>query len=180
MNGNWYPWDGEHNGGAAGPEKYKRAWQYIYNVKQALNADNVKLVWCVNNTSQPAASWNTLSAYYPGDQYVDWIAMDGYNWGYDGWQSFDAVFGDVYQTLASLSQKPLMIGEFAAAEQGGDKAAWITDAFARVKNDCPRIKLFCWFNIDKERDWRVESSDASKAAFRNALQDDYFSDELSF
>jgi beta-mannanase len=174
MNGNWYPWDGVHND----PEKYKRAWIYICNIKKELKADNVSLVWCPNNTNQPDASWNTVAAYYPGDDYVDWVGMDGYNWGYEKWQSFDAVFSSVYNTLTSLTSKPLMIGEFAAAEQGGSKADWITDAFARIKSNYPRIKLFCWFNIKKERDWRVNSSSSSEAAFKSVLQDSYFSSKI--
>ena len=32
--------------------------------------------------------------YYPGDEYVDWTGVDGYNWGVrnGGWQSFEQVF----------------------------------------------------------------------------------------
>ena len=179
MNGNWYPWDGEHNGGVGGgPDKYKKAWLYIYNVRQAVGADNVYLVWCPNNTNQPGDAWNTIAAYYPGDQYVDWVGMDGYNWGYTSWQSFDAVFGSLYQTLTFLTQKPLMIGEFSAAEQGGNKSAWITDALLKISSTYGRVKIFCWFNINKERDWRTCSSPSAEAAFRNSLQNSYFLDRI--
>src|SRR3989338_3279328 len=176
MNGNWYPWDGLHNG--QDPGKYKQAWIYIYSVREELAADNVYLVWSPNNANMPEADWNVLSAYYPGDQYVDWIGMDGYNWGYADWGSFESVFGDVYQTLAALTDKPLMIGEFASAEQGGSKAGWITDALAKIKAEYPRIKIFCWFNIDKERDWRVTSSATAETSFNQALQDGYFLDKI--
>jgi beta-mannanase len=171
MNGNWYPWAGF-------PEKYKRAWLYIHNVKGKTGAGNVDLVWCPNNTNQPDEAWNNFAAYYPGNQAVDWIGMDGYNWGYSGWQSFDSVFGKCYQALTSLTGKPLMIGEFSSAEAGGDKAAWIKDAFAKIQNGYPRIKLLCWFNINKERDWRIDSSPAAEAAFKYALQSDHFSDKI--
>ena len=179
MNGNWYPWDGFHNGGAsAGPERYKRAWIYIYNVKQAVGANNVQMVWCPNNTNQPNEDWNEIAAYYPGDAYVDWIGMDGYNWGYGNWQNFNSIFNAIYQNLTALTAKPLMIGEFAAAEQGGNKAEWITDAFSQIKNNYTRVKLFCWFNINKERDWRVDSSTAAALAVKQALQDEYFLDTM--
>lgn len=174
MNGNWYPWDGAHNGGSSGPAKYQQAWLYIYNVKQALSADNVKLVWCPNHVSLPAESWNSLAAYYPGDQYVDWIGLDGYNWGYSSWQTFDQIFSAGYAALTALSAKPLMIGELASAAAEGDKAEWITEAFAEMKNNYPRVKLFCWFNINKERDWRIDSSPSAEAAYRQALPGSYF------
>ncbi|MFH1347713.1 MAG: glycosyl hydrolase [Candidatus Margulisiibacteriota bacterium] len=179
MNGNWYPWDGSHNGASENsPEKYKQAWIYIYNVKKRLKADNVRLVWCPNNTSQPNTSWNKISEYYPGDQYVDWIGMDGYNWGYGGWETFDSIFKNVYQELISLTGKPLMIGEFASAEQGGNKAAWIKQALSQVKTGYPRIKLLCWFNLNKERDWRITSSDSSAKALKEAIGDRYFLESL--
>ena len=178
MNGNWYPWDGSHNGGAAAPEKYKQAWRHIYNVREELGADNVNLVWCPNNTDLPDLSWNAASNYYPGDEYVDWVGVDGYNWGYANWQTFDAVFSNIYQTLTSLTSKPLMLGEFASAEQGGSKPNWITDAFSKIKTDYPRIKLLCWFNINKERDWRINSSASSEAAYRQAIGDSYFVESL--
>jgi beta-mannanase len=179
MNGNWYPWDGYHNGANSdAAEKYKQAWIYIYNVKQTLEADNVYLVWSPNNTDTPVASWNTPEAYYPGDQYVDWVGMDGYNWGDGSWQAFDATFGPIYNKLTVLTNKPLMIGEFASAEQGGSKADWITDALSQIQNNYPRVKIFCWFNINKERDWRVNSSSSSEAAFRSSLQPSYFLDTI--
>lgn len=179
MNGNWYPWDGFHNGGtAAAAEKYKQAWLYLYNVKQELAVDNALLVWSPNNTDQPNESWNDLAAYYPGDEYVDWIGMDGYNWGYGAWEPFDAVFDGIYQRLVSLTKKPLMIGEFGAAEQGGDKAAWIKQSLVQIKREYPRIKLFCWFNINKERDWRIDSANSSVQAFKQAINNRYFVENL--
>jgi endoglucanase len=179
MNGDWYPWDGYHNGAsAAAAEKYKEAWIHIYNVKEQVGADNVYLVWCPNHDNLPNAAWNTASAYYPGDQYVDWIGMDGYNWGDGDWDTFYAVFNSIYQELTALTSKPLMIGEFSSAEEGGSKADWITDAFSKIESNYPRVKIFCWFNINKERDWRVNSSSSSEVAFKQALQDTHFLDTI--
>ncbi|MBN2057249.1 MAG: hypothetical protein JW782_00415 [Candidatus Saganbacteria bacterium] len=179
MNGNWYPWDGYHNGATAeAAEKYKRAWIYIYNVVQDVGAKNIALVWTPNNTDQPQASWNVIQNYYPGDQYVDWIGMDGYNWGYGNWQDFSSTFSTVYTALTALSQKPLMISEFASAEQGGDKAGWIDDTYLRIAGDYPRVKIVCWFNINKERDWRVDSSASAEAAYKRAISDGYFVQSL--
>ena len=68
-----------------------------------------------------------------------------------------------------------MIGEFASTEVGGNKAAWITDAAARMKSSYPQLRAFAWFNMNKETDWRVESSTASLNAFKTAFgADAYF------
>ncbi|HVN68010.1 MAG TPA: glycosyl hydrolase [Candidatus Sulfotelmatobacter sp.] len=182
MNGNWYPWDGYHNKNEGEGEevgkRFQKVWRYIYNVKASLEADNVNLVWCPNASDLPAADWNRMSAYYPGDRYVDWIGLDGYNWGdssNNSWQSFDAVFAAAYQTLTLLTTKPLMIGEFACATgEARDKAAWISAAFSALKTNYPRVKLACWFNINKERNWPIDSCPAAAAAYKIALQDSYF------
>ena len=54
---------------------------------------NATWVWCPNIASAVSHAAATL---YPGDNYVDWTCMDGYNWGTDhgnSWQTFDQVFG---------------------------------------------------------------------------------------
>lgn len=175
MNGNWYPWDGSHNGGAAGPAKYIAAWCHIHDLFAAAGATNVKFVWSVNSSDSPAEDWNKAAAYYPGDAYVDWIGFDGYNWGAGNWQTFDQIFSAAYGTFETYG-KPLMISEFACAEEGGDKAAWITAAFTGLKTNYPSIEACVWFNINKagERDWRVDSSTAALNAYKNAVTDPYF------
>ena len=57
-----------------------------------------------------------------------------------------------------------MISEVGSAEQGGDKPAWITDFFSGLAAR-PEIRGFLWFNHDKEADWRVQSSDASRISY---------------
>jgi hypothetical protein len=60
-----------------------------------------------------------------------------------------------------------MIGEFASAEAGGSKAEWMRDAAARIASpDYAQIRAFVWFNMNKETDWRVESTQPSLDAFR--------------
>lgn len=174
MNGNWYSWDGYNNGGQTnGPANYIAAWKHIHDIFTSVGATNVRWVWSPNCESTPNESWNAAANYYPGHNYVDWIALDGYNWGNGDWKSFDQVFSTIYSTFESYG-KPLMIAEFASAENGGSKDVWIADAFSEIENNYPLIRMFVWFNINKERDWRVESSTASSNAFNAALQDSYF------
>jgi len=175
MNSDWYPWTGYGNGGSSGPAKYIAAWKHIHGIFTSVGATNVKWVWCPNHLSFPNVSWNEPADYYPGSAYVDWIGVDGYNWGSEIWRTFDEVYSSYYSTFSSYG-KPMMIAEFASAEDGGNKAAWITDAFSKIKNNYPKFKIFIWFNVNKERDWRIESSASSLASFKNAISDPYFLD----
>jgi mannan endo-1,4-beta-mannosidase len=53
----------------------------------------------------------------------------------------------------------------ASAEIGGDKAVWITDAFQQLASSkYARVVGAYWFNMNKETDWRINSSAAALAA----------------
>jgi beta-mannanase len=176
FNGDWFAeWDGSHNG--RDPAGYARAFRRIHRIFREQGADNVAFVWSPNWNSSPDVAWNRMERYYPGDAYVDWTCADGYNWGTSQtvatsgwtsrWQTFDELFADAYRRATALAPtKPFMLGEFASAEAGGDKAAWIRDAAARMEAAYPQLRAAVWFNYNKETDWRVESSPASLAAFR--------------
>ena len=60
-----------------------------------------------------------------------------------------------------------MIAEMASTEVGGSKAAWIKDAFLKIKTKYKRIKNVTWFNINKETDWRVHTKSNNLSAFKN-------------
>ena len=188
MNGNWYPWCGQSNGGATtdgfgdllkpdGPERFVAAYRKIRQIFDSVGVRNVSWVWCPNNFSTPYESWNQPELYYPGDDVVDWIGLDGYNWGasqsWSGWSSFYDTFNEIYNRFKSYP-KPLMIGEFASTELGGNKGPWIRDVFFYTKLLYTRIKAITWFNINKETDWRVNSSLAALTAYQESVADPYY------
>lgn len=172
MNGEWSPWGGAQNGRS--PDKYIAAYRHVHDALRS--ADNIVWVWCPNVTDEPRQAWNQAMGYYPGDDYVDWTCVDGYNWGSSGgggWQSFRDVFKNIYPKLAAKG-KPIMIGEMASAESGGNKAAWIDQMIPTLRSDYPLIKGVIWFDVNKETDWRIRSSSASLAAFVRMANDPYF------
>lgn len=173
MNGEWSPWSGAENGSSAA--KYLAAYRHVHDAFVAGGATNAIWVWCPNVTDEPNESWNRALEYYPGDAYVDWTCVDGYNWGSSNggrWQTFHDVFVNIYPKLASKN-KPILIGEMASAEVGGDKAAWIAGMIPTLKADFPLIKGLVWFDVNKETDWRISSSEASEAAFVQMTRDPY-------
>jgi len=187
FNGNWYVWSGNKNGGAeGGPDRVVAVWKYVVDRFRAKGANNVKWLWVPHgpSTDRSEEPWNHVSKYWPGDNYVDWIGLDGYNfyprdpWGGERpFRDFDNCFRKLYDDCAKLGNQPMMIAEFGTGEfdhQGLDKAAWITDAFAKIKDEYPRVKIFTWFNINKELDWRVNSSPEALKAFKNAMKDPYY------
>ena len=86
MNGD-EAWDGNN------APLYIAAYRHIHDIFVAQGATNVVWAWCPNVTDIHGGNKNTMD-YYPGDAYVDWTGVDGYNWGTNngGWQSFQQVF----------------------------------------------------------------------------------------
>jgi hypothetical protein len=164
--------NGEEGWGGNDPEVYIAAYRHIHDVFVAAGATNVVWAWCPNVTDLDNTNDQTLD-YYPGDDYVDWTGVDGYNWGGSDWQSFQEVFENIYPLLAS-KKKPILIGEMSSSETGGDKDAWIAEMLPALKQEFPLIRAVVWFDVNKERDWRISSSTASEAAFKEMAADAYF------
>lgn len=190
MNLNNYSWTGFKNGGEnGGSETYIKAYRHVHDRFAAAGVQNVQWIWTPIKWGLPFEPWNFYANYYPGDEYVDVIAMDEYNWGtsqpWSSWKSFNETYWQLYSELIHLyPNKPLIIGEFASVDQGGDKAKWITEAFSDIQKKYPKIKAFVWFHIDnrgqtvnnmvENGDGRIDSSPGCAEAAKTALASEYF------
>ncbi|MEW6473775.1 MAG: glycosyl hydrolase [Actinomycetota bacterium] len=160
------------------PALYVAAWRRIHDVFAAEGATNVQWVWCPNATAFRAQDDRNAPAYYPGDEYVDWICADGYNWAPgrqgDQWRSFASIYRDFYE-WGMARGKPLMVGEYGAQERApGEKAQWLTEAREALKTEFPGIKAVVYFDANKDYDWRVTTSPETLAAFRDMANDPWF------
>jgi hypothetical protein len=186
MNGDWsYSWQGIANGGAGAPARFVAAARRVVDRFRLAGATNVRWVFNPNtgNTlGAPGAGsshWNWYANYYPGDAYVDFVGAHGFN-GPNvfraPYHTFDDLFNgvDADHIIADMKQryptKPILLGEIGAEEVAGhDKGAWVRDAYERMLRD-PQIAGAVWFNMNKESDWRVDSSPSSLAGYRAAVQ----------
>jgi hypothetical protein len=168
MNGNWNPTSEGVNGNTAG--QFARAWIHAHNIFAAAGASNVRWVWNVNVDYRGSTP---LKGLYPGDAYVDYVGIDGYNWGtsqsWSTWQTPEQVFTPTLADVSTFTRKPVIICETASSERGGNKAQWIQQLFAFVEST-PAITGFAWFEFNKETNWLVNSSPSALAAFRTGLQ----------
>ena len=103
----FFRWEWEMNlagsESALNPANYVAVWQRIHNIAETAGAKNVTWVWCPNVSYTGSAS---LKSLYPGNKYVDWTCMDGYNHGtktaeWSPWTSFSNVFAQTYSELTS-------------------------------------------------------------------------------
>jgi len=169
VNGNWYGWcigDSQVNTN----ESYRAAFQRIVKIFCVYEANNVKFIYNVNDENVGKKGASYMDAY-PSDEYVDYVSMDGYNWGTsrDGstWQEFRQIFDKAYNALISGSERSVIIAEFVSTEIGGSKADWITDMKYQIQSGAyPKLTAAIWFNENKETDWRIESATSSLVAYK--------------
>jgi hypothetical protein len=174
MNGGWEPYAPGVNGNTA--LDFVHAWRHMHDIFTAVGATNATWVWAPNvDRGNQFVPYDQL---YPGDAYVDWTGLDGYD--SDGASSFSSVFASSYEKLLALAPtKPIMITQSGAAESGA-KAAWIDDALQKqLPHFFPGVKAFLWFNwriYERGRwlDWEIESSPAAQAAFAAAISSAYY------
>ena len=110
MNGNWDDWDGTM--GDNSPAKIISAWKHVHDLFAAAGVTNVKWAWAVNNVSEPDTAANSPDVYYPGDSYVDYVGVDGFNFG-NPWQTFGQVFDTAIAGVQKYN-KPIYIFSMGA------------------------------------------------------------------
>jgi beta-mannanase len=165
MNGDWLPWSTGVNGNRAGD--YVAAWRHVRARFRRAGADNAIWVW------NPIATYGgstPLRELFPSSREVDWLAVDGYNWGSSrdwGWQTYADVFAPTLREFRALAPAHrVMIAETGTAP-GPRKAAWVTDTLRSARAD--GVDAVVWFEFAKENDWRLSGTRATAAAARTVL-----------
>ena len=170
----WYPWQGD-------PARYVAVWRYVHDRFTAAGATNVEWVWSVAWMNSDA------EAYYPGDDYVDWVGLTVLNFGTTvegpGWRTFSTLYnqqdGGISQSDRAASfGKPVMITELATVEQGGDKGQWIIDIGPALQDEFPEVRAIVWNNYSQARhepeaNWSVNSSEGALAGWRELMSSPY-------
>lgn len=159
MNGDWTPWSG-------GPGLYVQKFRLVAEAARRL-APNVAMVWAPNHAPE-----DNLEAYYPGDDYVDWVGVNFYSDYYMGGDPHQDRFaqyvyhqGKLASPLEKLDyvyalysdRKPVMVCEFGVAHRsvttGEDVTEWalrqLGMAYGYLPLRFPRVKAVFYFSVDQ-------------------------------
>lgn len=173
MNGDWYQWGALGSDGGAepttrtgSPEDYTGMWRRLYDRFAAAGMNERVMQWVWTPNADQIGDVPT-ERYYPGDEYVDWIGLNGFNYGdinqYSRWQTPEERFGPMVNRMKALGDKPLAFPEVSStsfvdgAFRPSRKAEWIDQlvSFATAED----VKLVCWYNFDDtgtwESDWAI-------------------------
>jgi plastocyanin len=171
------PQNAPPGGGSYGtPTDFQNAWRHIHDLFVADGVTNVRYLMILFASTYKNGK---ADLYYPGDQYVDILGADGYNWYQCGgpWESFAQVFGPYYN-YGLLKKKPMIIAEYGTGEDPADpnrKAQWFTDALATAKT-WPELKGVTYYDTGKNPlclRW-INTSPQSQASFAAIGADPWF------
>jgi len=182
MNGDWQDFQPTRTGHRKYGGTYREfiaAWRHVVTYTRQHGARNIR--WVFNPTADTYRPTTQVSRIWPGDEYVDVLGLDGYNWGDDargGWRSFKQIFNRQYHRLTALDRRaPVWVCEFGSKEPLVDdgapvdpehsKASWLADALS--VRGMSRLEALVYFQADKERDWRVNSSQGALLSFQQGL-----------
>ena len=165
-----YPWGPQNNT----KEEYIAAWRHVVERFRAASATNVLWVW------SPHVAYEYWDLYYPGDEYVDWVATGALNFGpisqWSRWWTFAEIFGKKYPKLASFG-KPVMVAEFGSLAVGGDRTAWYREALSDLRTRYPQVAALLFFNVAEDQtvtyqkvDWTFLGDTAVTGVVANAIR----------
>jgi Glycosyl hydrolase family 26/Purple acid Phosphatase, N-terminal domain len=202
MNGSWYTWYYQANtaigNGGFNSGEVILAWKRIVDLFEAAGCDRTHVQWIFNpnvmSTTTSSTTHEPLIDFYPGDAYVDWYGIDGYN-DDAPWKTLQQVCeggAGLQNTLANLmalssTPKPVLIPETGCQDtrggvvDGASKAQWFIDAFETYLPQQPLIQGIVYSNyVEAPHNWQVDypltgsGSGTTWPAFAHGIQNPHF------
>ena len=180
-----------HPSGSAA--EYVSAWRRFVEVFRARGVTNARFAWvaAIRNYSVSRTSYKYAPQYFPGEGWMDVLAIDAYNTycprksgGFsDPWRSLETILAPFMTFAATHPSLGLVVAEFGSAEdpsQPARKAAWIDQA--RQLFQKPGYERFravsYWNQVNGNKppcDFRVTTGIPARDAFKAMAQDPYYS-----
>lgn len=181
-NSAWYPWGfaNGYNGNVVAD--FRPAWMKIHHVARAAWY-GINFGWSPYGV--PTSGPDTLYQSYPGNDWCEYVMFDYYNRSQSdgGWRRPAQLYARTLDELRRLVpyDKPIVIAETGTSEPHAGvnhtKAEWAGDWGAWLRSEARRYNVasVCYFNRDRStdpsngNDWRVDTTIASRDAFRAAI-----------
>jgi Glycosyl hydrolase family 26 len=119
-----------------------------------------RIVWNPQGYGAPDIPKNSAQAYYPGDAYVDVVANDLYDQGFNAaWDANEALYKAHKSKAYALAEWGLW---------GIDDPAFVEKMAAFVKTH-PRVEFLAYFNSKPGAIWDLGNKPRSRAAYRRLI-----------
>jgi hypothetical protein len=171
------------------------AWRALHSVFELEGAGSVRWVWTMTSWSYEVGRFDPsdprrAERWYPGDEYVDLLGADPYNWNgcrgndRETWESLEETTRPFLEWSRRHPDKGLVLPEFGSVEGGsGAKAAWLREIGALMQRPewSDRFEAIVYFHDDHSDTeggtdcrWWLDSSPATLEAARALASDPHF------
>ena len=134
-----FEFNGEWNGYTK-PDVYVKAFRHVVDVIHRLGIKNIATVWCYN----PDGQMKDFAPYYPGNEYVDWWAIDVF-----AIHSISTVHAKQFLLQADKHSKPVMLSESTPytffVQNENTWSCWFEPFFSYIRMNSG-IKCVCYIN----------------------------------
>lgn len=159
FNGNWWQFCSRKANPNLTTADFVDAWKRVVDIFRKEGVTNVAWIWTPVGFPPPPQNWGrdpNWQAYYPGDDYVDWVGADLNDWGKPNWIDPIYKFGVAHG-------KPFFLAEFAIRHLDAklthkQEISWLTAMFDYFENH-PKIKVISYFNYKNNPDPDPTSAD---------------------
>jgi hypothetical protein len=162
------------------PEDFAPAFRHVREVMGDLGGD---IQWA-HTLSHGTYDDGDGDLYYPGDDYVDCITCDGYNWCPEAGhgtekESFAKLFAATNRFAKEKGKVwyATEVGTWDDPSPGWDKASWI-EGMGRTAKRWPGLRGIMWFEHDTDEgflcDWKIAGDPDAVDAFAALARDPYF------
>ncbi len=151
------------------------AWRTVVDVFRQEGVTNASYVWIMTDYSFWVKDRREARLWYPGDEYVDAIGADAYNWHNcrtgvtSPWKSLAQIIEPLRQFGLLHPSERLVLPEWGTVEDPavpGRKAQWFADAQALFKSPgWEQFDAVLYFDKAAACRWLVDTSATSLTAF---------------
>ena len=168
---------------------YVNAWRRFKQVLTNSGVTNVDYTFIsMGYWATQANDYRNEKNMYPGDDVIEWIASDPYNYITNGqaftaskWASLKSKMQSWYN-WASTKNKPLLLAEYGSLEDPTNtnhRSQWMDQARSDIKSSFPALKALLYFDSYPSRepgnDWRLFTvNQTSLTAYKNWGLDSYY------
>nr|WP_228482311.1 glycosyl hydrolase [Mesonia sp.] len=156
MNGNWFWWGAAH----CTTEEYKALYRQTFQLLKEQGVDNLLYAYSPNTLKTP----EEYEKYYPGDEYVDILGIDIYNYGGD-----DLYQKNLQQGITLMRDFAMVHGKpYALTETGNmypENPKWWTEVFEPGIKDSGISWFLLWRNAKPSHYFAPYPGEASAKNF---------------
>ena len=154
------------------PSEFIDVWRYVHDIFKERGVTNVEWVWAPRARS---FAKEIGQAFYPGDNYVDWIG--GSSVPINSFTDAQTIYGEWNEWASSLGKPQLL---WIGLRENPDDLSWKADFIEELRqlttNTWHGVKAIVYYNSNSPLgyDYRIGTSPQSLSAFRALACDPHY------